>query len=384
MNRLPLLLTCLAAGLLLGADCAPTHPDRTSVAPTSRSDNPDDEAFTDAEVTLPAQTHRGVCLAHNWQNGGANGYGSTVGQKTLDHVAQLGSDAVSLTPFGWMSDLESPTIKGEHNAEIPDGAEDRYSLERVIDQSNARGLHVVLKPHLWIRGGAWRGEIAPVGPDGEPAWDTWWSDYRDFILHYADIAAAHEVDELVVGTELESAIDARPDAFLATIEAVEERYAGHLTYGANWNEEVPDRIWKRLDSVGVQFYPPLTDERSPSLEAMRRALRDHLDDWRGVARRVDRPLTLTEVGYKSVVGAVEKPYGWPQDLPADRRTPDQPLQAKAYRALFAELGRLERLRGVYIWKYFTDPDRDEGGAVGFSPRAKQAEAILERAYRPTP
>lgn len=330
-------------------------------------------------VTLPDEVIGGVCLAHNWKDGGQHGYGSSKSAETLDHLADLGVDSVSLTPFGWMRSLEATSVRGEHDDSMPDGAEHRARLERAVEQARARDLSVMLKPHVWIRGGKWRGRIRPRR-DGTTDWQTWWESYRSFITHYADIAADLGVRSFVVGVELTSALKATPEQMVRTIEAVRDRYDGHVTYGANWDRSVPDSVGRRLDALGVQFYPPLTDDPDPSVELLRRALRPELDRWTDRAAALDLPLDIVEVGYKSAETAVATPFGWPDDVPPDRRRSDPELQRDAYRALFAELRGRKRLRSVYVWKYFTDPSRDHGGPLGFSPRGKPAERLLRRAY----
>lgn len=364
------------------------------VAPTTgcREDRPDErvqrqsqtseppEQTDEPEVRLPEGVVRGVCLAHVWESGGEHGYGTEANRAALAHLDRLGADAVSLTPFGWMASVSATEVRGEHNSELPDGGENRSALVAAIDQARTRELSVLLKPHIWIRGGAWRGAIEPTD-DGEPAWEAWWRSYRNFMLHYARIAAEHDVEVLVAGVELGSALAARPEAFLALVDDIREIYDGRVTYAANWDADLPDEIWRALDSVGVQFYPPLTEEDDPDVETLRAALVAHVTDWNERARQLGRPLAILETGYKSAASAVDKPWGWPQNLPADARQVDRDLQRRAYTALFAELRRASELESVYIWKYFTHPDHDEGGTLGFSPRGKPAESVLERAYR---
>jgi hypothetical protein len=364
----------LVAALLLLAACQPPRPP-----------SPDTEAPTiETSGSLPAlpdDVLRGVCLAHNWQDGGVDGYGTETSRETLAHLDELGVDAISVTPFGWMAGLDARRVRGEHTEAMPDGGETSRDLERVIEQAHALDMHVVLKPHLWIRGGEWRGEIEPTGPNGEAAWGAWWDSYRKFILYYARLAERHEVESFVAGVELVSAVEARPEQLRDTVDAIRSVYDGDVTYAANWHGSMPDELWSHFDSVGVQFYPPLVDGSDPTVGRLRAAIRGHLERWVERARRADRPLEILEVGYKSTPSAVSEPWGWPEDLSDSERVADESLQARAYRALFRELARLDRLRSLYLWKYFTDPTRDEGGAVGFSPRGKEAEGVLERAYR---
>ena len=214
---------------------------------------------------------------------------------TLDHLAKLGSTSVSLTPFGWMESASSATIGGEHveAAAMPRGGETRDRVREAAAQARARGMEVMLKPHIWIRGGAWRGGI---DPGGEEAWSAWWASYRAFLVYYAELAEEIGADSLVVGVELVSAVSRSPQEMVRTIWAVREVYSGELTYSANWDEQVDEAVWRELDAIGAQLYPPLSEEPLPSVELLRRALRVHLERWSELAERLDRPLWLTEVG----------------------------------------------------------------------------------------
>jgi hypothetical protein len=162
------------------------------------------------------------------------------------------------------------------------------------------------------------------------------------------------------------------------VKAVRGVFDGELTYAANWDSELSDALWQQLDAVGVQFYPPLTDTPDPSIELMREALRPHLARWSGLAERVDRPLIILETGYRASPSAAHKPYDWPERVKDDQV--DEELQARAYHALFAELRAQKSLAGVYLWKYFTDPNTDEEEPDGFSPRGRPAENIIRKAF----
>jgi hypothetical protein len=370
---LALLLALLAA---LTLSCRKDRPDdRPTDPPESRTK----QQATAADLQLPDHIRRGVSFAHVWQDDGRHGYGTDDSRATLRHLADLGVDTVSVTPFGWMPSLSATSVRGEHDSELPDGGEHRDALAEVIEQARTHDIEVVLKPHIWIRGGKWRGEIAPTD-DGDPAWEAWWASYREFLLYYAEFAEHNDVETLVAGVELKSAVEARPEALRELVDDIREVYDRRVTYAANWDADLPDDLWREFDAVGVQMYPPLTDQPDPDLATLRENLRPHLAEWNRLAARVNRPLEILEVGYKSAASAAAKPWGWPEDLAADRRTPDPALQARAYTALFAELRNLSELRSVHVWKYFTDPTRDEGGELGFSPRDKPAEAVLEKAY----
>lgn len=346
----------------------------TRTTPASR----ETETTPPTATTLSEDVWQGVCFAHSWEAGGKRGYGSEDSASALDHLSEIGVDWVSITPFGFMPDLNTPAIRGEHNSRSPRGAESEERLRAVVSQARDRDIQVMLKPHIWIRGGKWRGQIKPLNDRGQLDWSAWWDSHDEWILHYAKLSQELGLESLVIGLELHTAVQAHPERLVALAGKVRDVYDGHITYSANWNEPVPKSVWKSLDSVGVQFYPPLTDERSSrNVSEMRDSLRQHLDTWSKVAADVDKPLVITEVGYRSADLAVRHPNAWPEKHAADV---DDSLQRVAYAVLFEALADTPNLGGVFLWKYFTDASTEEEGPTGFSPRGKPAEDVIRNAF----
>lgn len=354
--------------------------------PPSSPAMPPQASNTASTSPLPASIWRGVCLAHSWQDDGQYGYGSEANAQTLDHLKSIGVQWLSVTPFGWMSSVHDVNVSGEHQGQMPGAGESAKRMVALAQQARERGFKLMLKPHIWIRGGQWRGHIAPraQGAQGELVtdWESWWRSYREFILYYARQAQALKVEVLVMGVELVSALrEDRDGAQLKrTIEAIREVYSGQLTYSANWDEELEPSRWAMLDYVSVQLYGPLSQAQTPTRQELVRALSQQLESWSALSQAADRPLLITEVGYKSAPSAVREPFAWPERLPPEERHPDEALQALAYEALFEALAKTPRLKGVFLWKYFTHAGSDEEGPMGFSPRAKPAEAVIRAAY----
>lgn len=116
---------------------------------------------------------------------------------------------------------------------------------------------------------------------------------------------------------------------------------------------------------------------------MARRLSGHLDALLQVARRVRRSILFTEVGYKSIRGTAVQPHLWPEHLPSGGAvTADGAAQAQAYRVFFDGIRQRDWVAGVYVWKWFSNPESPEEDATGFSPRGKPAEAVLRAAFGP--
>lgn len=357
--------------LLLAVACDDERPPRAQAhARVEPPQQLDDNGCAPDVASLPEGVHAGMSVAHNYQHRGQRGYGTSTSHATLDELRELGVRWVSLTPFGYMRSLESNEVRQIHDR--PE-AENDGRMRREIEAAHALGLRVFLKPHVWIGGGAWRGDVRPE------SWEAWFASYRTFILHYARMAEELDVELLAVGVELPCE-GAREAQWRALIAEIRESYHGELTYAANWDRAESVPFWEAVDFVGVQFYPSLARELGAPEADMARSLGRRLDELGALSRRSGRPVLLTEVGYKSIEGAEVHPHEWPERHGAP--TVSEAAQAQAYRRLFAAVSEREFIRGLYLWKWFTDPDTDEEGADGFSPRGKRAEAVLRSAFSP--
>ncbi len=323
---------------------------------------------------LAGDLERGVCFAHSWEDGGARGYGTPTSARELDALAALGADWISVTPFGFVDSLRATEVRLPHG--IP-GAESDERVRAEIAAARARGLRVMLKPHLWVHGGAW---VDGIDPGSEEGWARWRASYADFLLHHAALAEETGAETLAVGVELGSTL--RHEAWWReTIARVRRVYRGRLVYCAGWDRAGDVPFWDALDAIGAQFYASLAARRDDDDEvAMRARLDAELDALGRLSARVARPVLFTEVGYKSIRGAAHRPHEWPEALAGAAVVPDVASQARAYRRFFAALAGRPWVRGVYVWKWFTDPQTREEGPIGFSPRGKPAEAVLRAAY----
>lgn len=196
------------------------------------------------------------------------------------------------------------------------------SVIRCIQEMHDRGLDVAFTPFLLMDIPAgntktdpytgasgqpvypWRGRITchpapgrPGSPDGTSAVDTqvdaFVSEYRDFILHYANLCSdAGGVEIFVIGTELRGLTWIRNGAgsypFVTALKTLAADVsailpAAKITYAADWSEwfgHQPgdstgdvyfhlDPLWSdaNIDAIGIDNYWPLSDWRDGTSHA---------------------------------------------------------------------------------------------------------------------
>ena len=302
------------------------------------------------------------------------GYGSAASARTMGEVARMGATWVSVTPYGRVFDLAPTGIDWSFEARFEDN---RTAVLGAMQQAHARGLRVLLVPHLWVESGQWRGEI---DPGDEAAWGAWAAAYRGFLLAWAEVAREGRADMFSVGVELGSWLTGRhAPSFFPILADVRRVYTGPLTYSANWDDIDTTAILGALDVVGINAFYPLAERPGAPLSEL-------LEGGRRVAERVRRlgatwrkPVVFTELGYTTRTDPAVRPWEWPDRMKEVRV--DERAQADAYVGLLAPLLEEPAFLGFFVWRVYADPDDvSQEAEWGFSPRGKLAELVVRDAF----
>jgi len=324
------------------------------------------------ELAHAAPNDRGVCYAHAWH--GDSGYGSETSVRTVEHLRDVGVNALSLMPFGLMRGAGAPVIDSlSHHMGETDAR-----MRSEIKSAHARGMRVALKPNIWILGDVWPGAITWRD---DAAFAVWFESLRVMALRYARFAAEEDVDLFLFATELKTATARDPAAFRRLIAELRKVYPragkhGRLGYAANWDEADHVSFWDALDVIAVDVYTPLSDAPKPSDAELALGAGRVVASLGALAKRVQRPVVIAELGYRAAEGAASAPSLWPEH---DHAAYDPAIQARCYDAVLSALWTQPWLEGVYIWKWFTD-GKDEHGPIDYSPAGKPAEAILRNYF----
>ncbi len=321
------------------------------------------------------------------------GYGTEACGRALDVAVELGATWVAFTPFGRMWSTRTSAVDLSFEAPFSVNVE---AVGRAIDQAHARGLHVMLVPHLWVETGGWRGEIEPGAPpdvkrdDGnydvrgratEKQLEAFVASYRKFLLAWADVARAHEVEVLSIGVELRSWLtSARAiEPARALVRDVRAAYPGILTYSANWDDVDDVVLLREIDVIGVNAFYPLADKAGATPEELVEGGARVATKVRGLAESWAKPVLFTEVGYTTRPDPAVRPWEWPDGM-KDVKV-DEVAQADAYRGVLAGVLSEASFAGFFVWRQFADPDDvSQEAAWGFPVRGKLAELLVRDAF----
>ncbi len=281
----------------------------------------------------------------------------------LEELVAVGADWVQIIPTWYQTSRTSIEVRATSRT-----ASDE-SIRHVIRLAHRLGLKVMLKPHIDLDTGEYRGTIEPDDRS------EWFGSYERFIRHYARLAAEVGAEQFAVGTELASLSDDR-SAWISIINLVRKDYDGSLLYAANFDEYRQVEFWGAVDLIGIDAYWPLVEEPSTDVEVLKDSwvpIRDHL---KAFADRAQRPIVFSEAGYTSQQGAVTAPWSW---TVSSRE--DQAEQAAAYHALWATFQQEPWWGGVFWWVWEEPPQGKSEDPLSYSPRGKSAEHLVRSLWR---
>jgi hypothetical protein len=292
----------------------------------------------------------------NFAGWSRDAYSGPAAASSLRALAATGATWVSVVVEQYQESIASTNIFAT-NQTVSDAG-----IASIVEQAHALHLNVVLKPQIDVLSGAFRGTI---GETFTPAqWSTWFDSYRAFISHYATLAQRLGVQQFVVGTELTEASLHAPE-WKSMISTIRSKFSGSLTYAANYGSEVESITWwDDLNYIGVDAYYPL-DSSEPDY-----GWSTYLNQLAALAKQWGKPILLTEIGYRSVVGAASEP--WNYSLTG---SVDTTVQSSAYAAAFRAFASKRWFAGMYWWAW--SPQLPNGPTDdGYSPQNKPAEKQL--------
>jgi len=265
-----------------------------------------------------------------------------------------------------------------------------------IQNLQAQGITVTLKPHVDSLDGIWRGEFTWPSSDAttaqQQAWLTaWFTSYQPFILHFAQIASDNNVGVMVIGTEFAQLTGSNCAGSCElywkqyVIDPLRESYPNlTLAYGANatsvGDEFTSVTFWDDIDIIGVDGYFPLTGHADPTIAQLVSAWTTSSSNVNGFAPEATlknlssahpgKPLIFSEIGYTSTAGTNEAPYNY---TPTGAYDPTE--QEDCYEAFFEVFSAdTSWMKGVFWWDWSVSPPGTDD--TGYSPQTKPAGTTI--------
>jgi hypothetical protein len=319
---------------------------------------------------------QGITLV-SWSNGE---YSEGIAKPSMDALASTGSSWAGVLVTQYMPTKTSTTI-----APAPGSTPSDSDVTAAIAEFHAKGVKVMLKPHVDVSDGTWRGAIAPSSTS------AWFASFTTFITHYAQLAQANGVEMLCFGTEyLTMTGAANETAWNNVIAAIRGAgYTGKLVYAANatWSGDEFKTVsfWDnpQLDVIGLDAYFPLTNQDDPTVAQLVAAWSSNKngenivsDVLNFAASHSPKPVIFTEIGYMSARGTNIEPWQYSPDGIVTAIV-DQQEQANCYEAMYEVWSQHSTVMQGNFWWSWPIPPPNVSTDLNYTPWEKLAQGILQ-------
>jgi len=294
-----------------------------------------------------------------------------IDEQAFEPIRALGANWVSIIPYAF-SRAGEPGVSFDHARQW--WGERTPGVVSQISSAKKRGLRVMLKPHVWVRGEGWAGDF---DLKSEADWQLWEINYADYVLHYAHIADSMKVEIYCIGTEYRQAVRKRPDFWKRLIQNVRKKYRGEVTYAANWDNYEQIRFWDQLDYIGIDAYFPIGGGKTPEIDYV-------TTNWKQLGSKMavfadswEKPVMFTEYGFRSI--DFNTSGHW--NINKDTLDVNLEAQAIAYSGLYEAIWSEPWLAGGFLWKWH--PDHNGAGGPDcnrFTPQNKLAQSIISQYF----
>ena len=242
------------------------------------------------------------------------------------------------------------------------------SIAHAIATAKSLGYKVMLKPHVDPLSG-WRGDISFYN---EADWNAWFSSYKTFINHYAELANSNNVDLFMVGTELKGTSPREGD-WREVIDGIRQRYSGILTYAANYDEYNTIEWWDAVEYIGIDAYFALTSKLDPTVAELEQAWQPIAQQIKEFSEENNKKILFTEIGYQSVDGTNIHPWYSTGAI-------DLNEQADAYNAFLNIYNDKNWVQGIVWWNWEAWGDQGGPADSDFTTRNKPAELVIRERW----
>jgi hypothetical protein len=306
-------------------------------------------------------------------------FSSASANQAFQTIASLGSNSVELTVRIWTDSHTSNDVFAD-----PQKTESDASLLAGFQAAESAGLSVVFKAAISPLDGSSTYSLAPSDAA------SFFANYKAEIVHLATIAQEGGVATFAIGNEMGSLTGPQYRSYWTDIiSAVRQVYHGDITYAAATDEASHVSFWDQVDTIGVNTYPPLTSSETPTVADLIHAwtevpynpyyaaafdYKSPVDFLHSLSDQFNKPVLMTEMGYRSIEGTAISPSTLSTNVTADANA-----QADAYNAFFqvwATHGG-SWLKGVELWQWDLN---NQSNTTGFSPMGKPAETLVSQYF----
>ena len=249
-----------------------------------------------------------------------------------------------------------------------------------VENAHNRKVKVCLKPMVNTEDGVWRAHIGFPdlhSGDMDYYWKLWFISYKNFILHYAELAQELNCEMFCIGCEMIGTEHRKYD-WLYLIDEIRRVYSGKIIYNANHDREDAEDWFDELDYIGTSAYYPVG----------KNGLDEHemINEWNKIKWRLDaiaesrnKQFIFMEIGCRSAKGCAAEPWDF-----NTYTEPDLKEQSLYYDTCLRTFMSDKNFAGIFWWDWPTILPYTKEEAFkdnGYCIYGKPAEEIVKNYYK---
>jgi hypothetical protein len=288
-----------------------------------------------------------------------NAYRPAEYDATLDELKRVGVNTVFIITFHFVKKATSDSIFATAES-IPDS-----TLAAIIEQTQAKGLKPILKPHIDVLDATPRYRIRPAHIE------QWVGCYRRILQRSVTLSNHYGLGTLVVGTELDGVAET-PQFRTLLRDELRTSFRGELWYAASFDHFLSCSLWPVVDAIGVNAYFNLCRRDDCSPQELMESWNYWLNTLERFSRAHAKAVYITEIGYYSRAGCAINPGDW-----STGGGIDVDEQAQAYEALLSQAHAFSAIKGIFWWQWELN-NPWESDSADYTPQDKPAQDVLAR------
>ena len=292
-----------------------------------------------------------------------------------EKLFNLGVNWVCLAVANYQQTYNSTLIYADHFRTPTD-----TDIAAFVEDAHKRGVKVCLKPMVNSEDGVWRANISfpDLGNgDMDSYWLSWFISYKNFLLHYAELAQELGCEMFCIGCEMIGTEHRKYD-WLYLIQEIRRVYSGKIIYNANHDREDAEDWFSELDYIGTSAYYSIGKEGLSKEKA--------IEEWNRVKERLNtiaakrnKKYIFMEIGCRSAKNNSIEPW----DYSSKYSEPSEEEQAIFYESCLETFLNEPNFAGVFWWDWSTilyDLDYAKFD-TGYNIYGKKAEKIVKKYYK---
>lgn len=320
-------------------------------------------------------------------------YDSSEAKLSLRQLIRLGANWVEIVATEYQQSETAPSIRADVNKTAT-----LSELNSIFTLAKSRLFKVFFKPQVMVETDG-KGKSSDVGKivTGGFTFESWFRNYRSFIMKYATVAQLGNVDLFAISVNLNVPNTGDEKSWKDLLVDIKNIYSGKIIVVLDSRYSYDKITWlsdSNVDFIGFDTYQdsPVKGINAVKLQDAKDEIKKKLDLFNTFANQINKFFYLTGYGYCSgdCINNPRPKGVFNTSLVDKNNTQYVAVQSNYTLAVIEEAKSLSlsnitstyRLKGAFLWGWLTDTNfGNQADNNCYSPQGKTTKTTVLNAYK---